>query len=67
MASPMKRYNLVLPMEIFEQVQQVAKARHTTVAHILRQFIRLGLVAEGNPDATLVIRRGEAERELVLL
>ena len=67
MANQKKRYNLVLPMETFEQVRRVAKRRHSTVAHTLRQFIRLGLAVEGNPDATLIVKHDEAERELVLL
>jgi len=54
-------------MKTFEQVQRVAEKRHATVAHVLRQFVKLGLVVEGNQGATLVIRRGEVERELVLL
>ena len=67
MVDRMKRYNLVLPMETFEQVQQVARARQATVAHVLRQFVKLGLMVEGNSDATLVIKQGGVERELVVL
>jgi len=65
-----KRYNLVLPEELYEEVQRVALEQHTTVVELLRKFIKLGLLAvdiENTPDAQLIIREGEKERQLVLL
>ncbi len=69
-ASGMKRYTLVLPKELFDEVQRVADARHTTVVDMLRRFIKLGLLSvqlEEAPDAALLIREGESEREILLL
>jgi 16S rRNA U516 pseudouridylate synthase RsuA-like enzyme len=65
----LKRYNLVLPEGLFEEVQRVADARQVSVVELLRRFIKLGLVAvkvEEKDDATLVIKEGDKEREIML-
>ncbi len=70
MAKELKRYNLALPEELFNEVQRVADEKQTTVVELLRKFIKLGLLAvtvENKPDAELVIREGERERQLILL
>lgn len=70
MAQGLKRYNLVLPEELFREVQTLAEQRHTTVVELFRKFIKLGLLVaktEGSPDAVFLIREGEKERQIVLL
>ena len=65
-----KRYNLVLPDELFRELQQVATDRHTSVVEILRQFIKLGLLAiqlEKSEDAALFIRDGETEQRIIVV
>lgn len=65
-----KRYNLALPADLFEQVEELAAQKQTTVVHVLRRFIKLGLIAsriEDSPDAALLIREGETEKEIVFL
>lgn len=65
-----KRYNLVIPTTLYEEVEALAKANHTTVVEVLRKFIRLGLVAHAvqeSKDSQLIIRDGESERELLIL
>ena len=65
-----KRYNLAIPEELFNQVQEVADNQHTTVVEILRKFIKLGLLAVqvgDNPDQSLLIREGDKERQIILL
>lgn len=65
-----KRYNLVLPEELFDQIQAIADERGTTVLEILRRFIKLGLIAaevEKELDSALIIRQGTKEREIVLI
>ena len=66
-----KRYNLVLPEELFAKVQELAEKRGVTVVEILRRFIKLGLLvaqSEDAPDMTfVVIREGGSEREVILL
>ena len=45
MATGAKRYNLVLPQALFDEVQRMAAAQHSTIVEVLRQFIRVLLVA----------------------
>ena len=45
MATGAKRYNLVLPQALFDEVQRIAAAQHSTIVEVLRQFIRVLLVA----------------------
>jgi hypothetical protein len=69
-AKRLKRYNLVLPMELFDEVQKIADSHQTTIVEMLRKFIKLGLLAtqiEETPDATLLIREGDTVREIILL
>ena len=65
-----KRYNLVLPEELFEEIQMVADKQQITVVEILRNFIKLGLLAiqiKETPDSALLIRENGTEREIILL
>lgn len=65
-----KRYNLAIPEELFDQVQALADRDQTTVLEVLRRFIKLGLLAtevQQRRDAALIIREGEKEREILLL
>ena len=64
------RYTLVLPSEMYKEVQVIAADRYTTVANILRRFIKLGLLSiqiEEQSDTALIIRQGDSEKEIVLL
>jgi hypothetical protein len=64
-----KRYNLVLPEELFDAVQQMADEKDTTVVELIRKFLRLGLViadAEKDDLATLYIREGDQEKQIHL-
>lgn len=66
----MKRYNLVLPEDLFQEVQHLADERQTSVVDLLRRFIKLGLLAanlENDQDSALLIRQGEETRQIVLL
>ena len=59
-----KRYNLVLPEDLFDEVGKAADARHTTVVEMIRRFITLGLLAidlDETPGAALLIREREGE------
>jgi hypothetical protein len=70
MATGAKRYNLVLPQELFDEVQRIAAERHSTVVEVLRQFIRLGLLvaqAEQDPNAAFIYRQGDKERAIMLV
>lgn len=66
----MKRYNLVIPDELFNEVQELADEKHTTVVELFRRFIKLGLLAaqtENSPEVSLLIREGDTEREIIML
>ena len=70
MTSAAKRYNLVLPEELYQEVQTLADSRHTTVVEMLRRFVKLGLLvakAEESSDMAFILREGDRERELMLL
>ncbi len=65
-----KRYNLVLPEELFNAVQELADERQTTVVDLIRRFIKLGLIAaklEDTPGAALILREGDSEQRILLL
>lgn len=65
-----KRYNLNLPEDLFNELQGLADARQTTVVEILRKFIRLGLLAiqvEETPGSELLIKEGEVIKRIILL
>ncbi len=66
----MKRLHLVLPEELYSELDQLAEERHTTVTGLLRSFIRLGLLAvraEENSDQALIFRNGDREQQLLVL
>ena len=65
-----RRYQLVVPEELFAEVQLLASERGTTVIDLLRRFIRLGLMVartEDSPDEKFIIREGDSERQVILL
>jgi hypothetical protein len=65
-----KRYSLVLPESLFNEVQELSEREQTTVVEVMRRFIKLGLLAtriQETPNASIVIREGGREREILLL
>ncbi|MGH2588176.1 MAG: Clp protease N-terminal domain-containing protein, partial [Dehalococcoidia bacterium] len=51
-----RRYSLVLPEDLFEEVERLAERQQTSVVELLRRFTRLGLLAtqlQERPDAAL--------------
>ena len=63
----MKRYSLELPVELFNEVRQIAHEQHTTVVEVIRKFIKLGLAIEKTPDNALYIREGSSLCRLMFL
>ena len=66
----LRRYNLVLPEELFDEIKKIADKRQTTVVEIIRKFMKLGLLAvqvEETPGSALLIRENDVEREIILL
>ncbi len=69
-SATLKRYNLALPEDLFNEIQKLSDSQHITVLELLRRFIKLGLLVskiQENPDSALFIREGENEREIVFL
>ena len=65
-----KRYNLVLPEELFNAVQAVAKEEGTAFVTVLKRFLRLGLVATEamkKHDGKLLLKQGANVKEIFLL
>ena len=65
-----RRYSLVLPETLFQQVQELADAEQATVADLFRRFTKLGLLVmeiQRAPDSSIVIRQGETEQRLLVL
>lgn len=64
------RYNLVLPKDLYNELQSAAKDQGITLVQLLRKFITLGLtmlkIMERNPDASIIIEEGEKQTRLLL-
>lgn len=66
----MKRYNLVLPEDLYIEVKRIADERDTTVVDLFRRFIKLGLLAiqiEDDPNTSLLIERNGKQKEILVL
>ena len=65
-----KRYSLILPASIAEDVERYAKEHSLPVAELLRRFVKLGILAmdlSEEEDAGLQIREGDRVREIIVL
>jgi hypothetical protein len=65
----LRRYNLVLPRSLFSEVQAIADAKETSVAEVLRRFVRLGLTVENSlgQGGRLIIKEGDKETKLIII
>jgi ATP-dependent Clp protease ATP-binding subunit ClpA len=66
----LKRYQLVVPSDLFDAVQRIAAREEATVIEVLRRFIRLGLLVtemQQRPGAALIVRDEDGERQLLLV
>jgi hypothetical protein len=66
----MKRYNLALSDELYAELELAARRRNASMVDVLRRYIRLGLLVDqidANPNAELLIREGDRERQIVLI
>jgi undecaprenyl pyrophosphate synthase len=64
-----KKYTLVIPQKLFDEVQELAQEEHTTVVDIIKQSLKLRLVTARlakSSEADLLIREGGVERILVI-
>ena len=68
-AKEFARYTLVLPRDIYTELQDAAKEQGVSVIQLLRKFIKLGLTLTKllkSPGASLIIREGDSERQILL-
>jgi hypothetical protein len=66
----MRRYNMLMPQELFDELERVAGEHSVTVMDVMCWAIKLVLILdkiEKSPDTSLIIREKEQERELVLV
>ncbi len=66
-----KRYNLVLPAPVYEEIKTIAEQRQITIMELMRKFIKLGFIAsaaEEAPGTELILREeGKTDKKLVLV
>ena len=63
-----KRYNLNLPLDLYERINQTAKDEGVTTAHLMRVFLRLGLKAlKDDVQVVVVDDKKNREREVMIL
>jgi len=62
-----KRYHLVLPEDVYEQVKVLAEQKGLSVVDVLRKFIQLGIILSRKSDSTLVIREKDNKETLIVL
>jgi hypothetical protein len=65
-----KRYNLALPVSIFNRITEIAAAEATTFLEAIRKLIKIGLYLyqqTRTPDTHIIIREAAgSEKEIVL-
>jgi len=64
-----KRYNLILPSKLFDEIKNISDSRGTTVVEIIRKFLKIGLLIseiQDNPNSAFIIREGDSEREVLI-
>ncbi len=68
-SNELKRYNLVLPTELYNDIKQAADKENTTVVDLLRKFIKIGLLVletQEEPGSALIIREGDTEQQILI-
>ena len=61
-----RRCTFELPPDLYDQLSRAAEENQTTTVQMLRQFIKLGLMAS-RPDTVVLIREGGKEQPIVLV
>ena len=59
-----KHYQMEMPAELFEEIQNLADSKGVTVVAIIRQFISLGMLVMKDPDTTIILKKGDTQREI---
>lgn len=61
-----KRYTFELPIEIYDQLAELADQNGISVVEMLRKYIKLGLLAT-QPNTTVLLRIGETDQPIMLV
>ena len=64
-----KRYNLVLPRDLYDEVSREAEKRGATFIELMRKFIQIGLLTlkvQEDPNAALILREGDTDSKLLI-
>jgi hypothetical protein len=64
-----RHYNVVLPDDLYVELERLAVYQGTSVLYLMKQFIKLGLLAaaaDNQPGTVLVLRENGREREIHL-
>lgn len=64
-----KRFNLVMPMEMYGAIHEIAKDHKLSVTSLLLRFSKLGIMASDvsrEPDGAIIFRKGDKERKVIL-
>lgn len=68
MPAETRRYSLVIPVDLFNELESLANDQKTTIVEILRKFIKLGLmVVRADESTKFIVRTDGVDREVVLL
>ena len=64
-----KRYNLVIPSNLYDEIKELSERRGSTVVETIRKFLKVGLLVsklQDAPDSAFIIREGNSEREVLI-
>lgn len=64
------RLHANLPDDLREDLVARSKKRHMSQVEFLRRCVRIGILVDSiqdDPDATLIIRRGSTEQQVVIV
>ncbi len=62
-----RRYSLVIPNTLYDQVKNEASKNGTTVIELFRKLIKIGLMAleiQDDPNRALIIQEGDTEKQI---
>lgn len=65
---PVKRYNLAMPEDLFNRLEDIANEKQVTLAELIRVFLKIGLVLvelQDSDKVSIVVRDKKRERELI--
>lgn len=64
----MKRYNMVIPTELYNDVEALANSKHIAVIELLRNFIKFGMTISKLNDegAEIIVRQNGVDKQILI-